>query len=112
VSSFEANEYCDEVDCAQERVGEFVVSGCNGPEVLDCIEEPFNQIAFPIKGEVSLSWSDPVGFCRDDGDDCAFFKRADQSIRVIGFIREEGFRAHFFKQWLRLADVTGLSGCQ
>ena len=92
----------------EEISREFVVSGGDGAEVFECAEESFDEITFAIEGEVAVSLNETVGLGRDDRFDASGLEGQDQTIRVIGFVREKGLRGEIFQQRFCLAQIRGL----
>ena len=62
MSSVEPAEYANHLDCGEECIGELVVACGYCAEVFDYVEEPFDEIAFAIQGEVGISRLDTIGF--------------------------------------------------
>ena len=77
--------------------------------MLEFAEEPLDEIALAIQGEVGLARGSPVGLGRDDGNDVACFERRDQGIAVVAFVGEEGFGRDLVEQRFGLGDVGGLT---
>ena len=44
----------------QEISCELVVAGGDSAEVLECVEGPFDQIAFAVEGEIAVSLNEAV----------------------------------------------------
>lgn len=100
------------MDGRQEISREFVVAGGDSAEVFECVEESFDQISFAVEGEIAVSLNEAVGLGRNDRFDASGLEGQDQSVRVIGFVREKGVRGEGFQQRLRLAQIRGLPGGQ
>jgi hypothetical protein len=94
----------------KERVCKFVVPRCDGAEFLEFLEEPLDEIAFAVEGEVGFALYDAIGFGRNDRGDATPFERRDQGVGIVSFVTEECAWLYFFEQWLGLADVGGLAG--
>jgi len=92
----------------EEISREFVVAGGDSAEVFECVEESFDEIAFAIEGEVAVSLNETIGLGRNDRFDASGLEGQDQSIRVIGFVREKGLRGEIFQQRFCLAQIRGL----
>lgn len=92
----------------QEISREFVVTRCDGAEVFECVEETFNEIALAIEDEIAVPLNEAVGLGRDDGFDASGLKGEDQSIRIIGFVRQKCVGDEVFDQLLGLAQIRGL----
>jgi hypothetical protein len=96
----------------QEVSREFIVACGDRAEMFDRIEKSFDQIAFAVKCEIAVSLNEAVGFGRNDRLDASGLEGQDQSVRVIGFVREKGLRGEGFQQRLCLAQIRGLPRCQ
>ena len=74
------------MNAGEEGLGEFVVAGGDGSEMLEHVEETLNEIAFAIEGEVARAGSFPVGFGWDDGDNRSIVEamKASASNAFIG----------------------------
>ena len=68
-----------EVNAGEENLGELVVTGGDGPEMLELVEEALNEIAFAVEGEVARAWGFSVGFGWDDWDDCSIVEDGDEA---------------------------------
>ena len=109
MSSVEEDDSADEVNGGEEISGEFVISGCDGSEVFEYVEEPFDQIALTIEREIARPLDAPVALGRDDWLDPALFEGPDQAVGVVGLVGEEGPRFNVFQERLCLAEVGGLA---
>lgn len=108
MSSVEQNDKADEVYGREEISREFVVTRGDSAEVFECVEEPFDEIAFAIEDEIALPLNEAVGLGRDDRFDASGLKGQNQSIRVISFVREKRLGSEVFDQRLRLTQIRGL----
>jgi hypothetical protein len=57
-----------------------------GAEVFEFIEEPFNQVALAVQGEVRVSRFDAIGLRRNDWHDLPKFESIDQGVGIIRFV--------------------------
>jgi len=90
VSSIEQNDDGGEVNAGQEVPGEFVVSGCDRPELFEFGEEILDEMAFLVEVLVELAGHAPVGFGRDDYTFAGLLERFDDAlVRVIGLIGDQ-----------------------
>lgn len=112
MSSVKPDDHADELDCGQECIGEFVVARSDGAEVFEFVEEPLDEVAFAIQGEVRLSRLDAIGLGRNDRHDPPLLKGVDQGIGVIGFVGQERPGIDLIQQRLGLTDVGRLAGCE
>ena len=95
---------------AGEKVaGGFLVAGCDGPEMLDGIEEALDEIALGVKREVAVAFDLAVGFWRDDRGDGAYFQARDEAAGVITLVGEKGSGLDFGGQRFGLRDVVNLA---
>jgi hypothetical protein len=97
------------MNCGEECIGEFVISGGYCTELFDFAEEPLDEVAFAVEGEISLTFDEPVGFGRNDGSDVPFFQRLDQGVGVVRLIGEESFRLDLVEQRLGLTEIGCLA---
>ncbi len=50
------------MDGGEEIARRFVVAGCDGAEVLELVEEPLDEVAFFVEGEVGFALNDRLAF--------------------------------------------------
>jgi hypothetical protein len=67
VLSVKQDDSADEMYGGEEISREFVVARCDGSEMLDRVEEPFNQITFVIECEIATALDEPVDLGRMTG---------------------------------------------
>ena len=96
----------------QEISRELVVTGGDSAEVFEGVEESLDEIAFAIEGEIAVSLNEAVGLGRNDWFDASGLEGQDQSVGVIGFVREKGLGGEIFQQRLCLAQIRDLPGGQ
>ena len=72
---------------------EFVVAGCNAPEVLETAEASFDDVPSFISLLVVSNFLLAVGLARNDGSDAVLFEESPDRIGVIAFVGEEFFDA-------------------
>jgi hypothetical protein len=96
----------------EEVACELVVACGDGSEVLELVEEPFDEVAFSVEGEVALARGDAIDLWRDDRGDAPRLQGQDQSVGVIGLVGQEGSRTDPGQQRLGLAKIGGLAGGQ
>jgi hypothetical protein len=109
VSSVEPEQYANHRHRGQKRIGEFVVASGDGSVLLEFTEEPLDEIALAIEGEIGFTRLAAIGFGRDDGRDAALLQRLDQRIAVIALVGKEGFGLDMIEQRHRLCDVGRLA---
>ena len=77
------------MDAGEENLGELVVTRGDGPEMLELVEETFNEIAFAVEGEVARARGFSVGFGRDDWDDRSIVEGGDEGVGVERLVGEQ-----------------------
>ena len=81
-------------------MGELVVSRGDAPPILEPAEATFDDVAVLVSLLVMADFLLAVGFTRNDGLDAVFFKEGSDGIGVIGLIGKElldaGDQAHAF----------------
>jgi len=76
--------------------------------MFEFIEEPFDEVALAIEGEVALAGRDAVGFGWDDWSDAPLIEGLDQGVGVIGLVSEERLRIDLIEEQRGLAEVGHL----
>ena len=87
-----AEEDCGASECGnlgEENLGEFVVARGDGPEMFELVEEPFNEIAFAVEGEIARTRGFAVGFGWDDWGDRAGVEGVDEGVGVKGLVGDQ-----------------------
>jgi len=77
------------LDAGEENLGELVVTRGDGPEMLEFVEETFNEITFTVEGEVARARGFSVGFGRDDWDDRSIVEGGDEGVGVERLVGEQ-----------------------
>ena len=83
MSSVEPEQYANQRHRRKKSVRELVVASGESPVLLEFAEEPLDEIALTIEGEISLAGLAAIGFRRDDGRDAALGERRDQGVGVV-----------------------------
>ena len=96
------------MDASEEVAGEFVVAGGDGAVLLEFVEEPLDEIALSIEGEVAGSLDRATGGGWNDGGDSASGQKLDQAIGVVGLVGKQRPQLDVLDQRLGLAEVRGL----
>lgn len=102
-------ECSDEVEEARAVSGEFVVSGGDAPEVLDLVEEAFDEIAVFVEGGIEAS---PLGCCgsaRNDGFCSAGGNGIHRALAGIALVGQNMVCPQSIKQTLDLGDVVAFA---
>jgi hypothetical protein len=94
---------------ASEKIaGGFFVAGGDTPELLDKLEEAFDEVAFGVEREVAIPFDLAVRFWRDDRLDGSDFKARNKAASVVAFVGEEGLGPHLGGERFGLVDVVDL----
>jgi len=72
---------------------EFIVAGCDTPEVFEAAEAAFDDVAPLVSFLVVANFLLAVGLARDDGSYAALFEESPDRIGVITLVGEEFFDA-------------------
>ena len=94
---------------SKEVSGGLLISGCDGSELFDGIEESLDQVSFGIEREIALAFDLAVYLRRDDRNDAADFKPFNQAIGIIAFVADEGLRRHLGEKCFSLGDLMDLA---
>ena len=94
---------------ASEKIaGGFFVACGNTSELLDELEEAFNEAAFGVECEVAIPFDLAVRFWRDDRLDGSDFKALNKAVSVVAFVGEEGLGLHLGGECFGLVDIVDL----
>ena len=93
----------------QKGVGELVVAGGNASELLDTVEEAFDQIAALVDMPVERTGGEAMGSRRDDRLTALFRYRRHEGIRVVALVGHDKPGALILDQGTRLIDVGYLA---
>jgi hypothetical protein len=97
------------VDRSEKVSGSLVITCRNGTELLGPAEEILHQMACFIQHFVICSGVVAVLFRRDHGGFPRRLERFDHPlVRVISFVRKQGFRLHPGHQRIRSGEVVDL----
>ena len=98
------------MDCSEERCGAFIVSGCNGAELLEFFEEIFNQMARFIELFIVIPLIFTIRFRGDNGLYIRGLQRNNNTIiGIIGLIRQKSLRLYLRQKNIRSIQITGLT---
>lgn len=100
------------MNTGEEISGEFVVASGNGTEVLEFVEEAFDEIALAVKGKVTRPRRLAVGLWGNHRGDVAVGERVEQRVGVIGLVPDQGDWIGFRQQRLRAGEIVSLPGRQ
>src|SRR5207248_3060419 len=78
-----------EFDQGQIIGGVLLVAGCDGTEVLEFVEEAFDQIPATVEGGAEGQDIDPPGIRPDVCKGTTLSKRLSQGITIVGSICQE-----------------------
>jgi hypothetical protein len=97
------------MEAGEEIAGSFFVAGSDASEMLDDIEEAFDEVSLAVERKVTWSLDLAVGLGWDDHRDTARFEIFDEAVGVIALIAEKGSRLDLVGQQFGLLDVVNLS---
>jgi hypothetical protein len=96
----------------EDMLRELIVARGDDSEMLQLIEETFDEVSLTVEDEVALALDGAVGLGRNELCDGSRFQGVDQSVGVKRLVAAEGLRIDFLQQRLGLAKIGGLPGCQ
>jgi len=108
VSSFKPSERADQVQSREEVACGFLVARGDTSELLDIIEEAFDEVAFGVEREIAIARLLAIRFWWDDRFDGSNLKAADEAIGVVAFVAEDRFGPHLRGEHFGLNDVMDL----
>jgi len=97
------------MDACEEISSGFFVARGDGSELLESIEETFDEIAFGVEREVAWAADPAVGLGRDHRRDAAHAQGFDEAVGVVTLVGDKGLRLDFGEQRFGLGDVVDLS---
>jgi len=97
------------VNSGEENLGEFVVARGDGPEMFELVEEPLNEIAFAVEGEIAWARDFSVGFGWDDWGDRAGVEGVDEGVGVKGLVGDQSAGIDGFDQRLGASQIVILA---
>src|SRR5271166_1326881 len=77
--------------------------------MFELVEEPLNEIAFAVEGEVARARGFSVGFGWDDGDDRSTVEGGDEGIGVERLVGDQGAGVDGFDERLRASQIVILA---
>src|SRR5688572_2132244 len=80
---------CGDVEGAEERAGELVVSGCDGSADLEMADHALDPVALLVDAAVPADLGGACGARRDDRPDCTLGQVFADWVGVVGFVAEE-----------------------
>lgn len=95
-----------------ESIGKFVVSGCDTPELLEAIEESFDEVLCLVAVPVDFALSIAVASRWDDRLGTGGLDDVDQGIAVVTFVSDDSAARNGPNQGSPLGDIGHLAGCQ
>ena len=93
----------------EKIAGGFFVAGGDAAKMLDCIEEPLDEITLAVKREVAVPLNFAIRFRRDDRLDGAHFEALDEGVAIISLVAEKRSGLDLGGQRLCLIDVMDLA---
>ena len=109
MSSVEEDGGAGELDAGEENLGELVVTRGDGAEMFELVEEPLDEIAFAVEGEVALARGFSVGFGWDDWDDRSSVEGADEGVGVEGLVGDQSAGIDGFDERLSASQIVILA---
>ena len=109
MSSVEPEQYANQRHHRKKSVRELVIARCDRAVLLEPVEEPLDEIALTVEGEIGFARLAAIGFRRDDGRDAPLLERLDQRVGVVALIGQERFGLDLVEQRHRLCDVGRLT---
>ncbi len=107
--SVEQDDASGEVDAGEKIAGELVVACGDGAVVLEFVEEPLDEVALCVEGEVAGALDGAIGLGRDDRCDSPSGQGVDQVIGVVSLVGEQSLKVDVLDQRLGLAEVRSLA---
>jgi hypothetical protein len=86
--SFPECDECCEGDSGQEVPSEFVVAGCDAPEVLEAAEGFFDEVTALVALGVVANDALAIRAAGNDRDDCALAQMFPQAVGIVSFVSE------------------------
>lgn len=100
------------MDSCEEIPRGVLVSGGDGSELFESIEETLDEVTFGLEAEVASAGGFAVDLGRDHGFDAAHGQSIDEAVGVIALVGDEGLRFDFGQQRDGLGDGVDLSAGQ
>jgi len=97
------------VNASEESLGELVVSSGDGPELLERVEEAFDQIALAAEREIARARGFSVGFGWDNRGDRSIVQGGDEGVRVEGLVGDQGAGIDGFDQRFGASEIMILA---
>jgi hypothetical protein len=109
VSSVEQDDSRGELNSREKISGKFVVAGGNATELLEFVEEAFDEVALAVEREIACARYLAIGLGRDHRGDPPLGEFVDKRIGVESLVADEGARIGMFEQWLPTNQIVGLA---
>ena len=109
MSSVEEDGGAGELNTGEERLGEFVVTRGDGPEMLERVKETLDEIAFAVEGEIARARGFSVGFGGDDGGDRSIVEGGDEGVGVEGLVSDQSAGIDGFDQRFGTSEIVILA---
>ena len=95
--------------CGEKISGQFVIAGGDGTEVLEQIEESFDEVAFAVEREIAGPLDLTVGLGRDDRNDSPLRESADERVGIVRLVGKQGIWLGVLDQQLGTSKIMGLA---
>lgn len=106
---FEPDRDSCKFDEAHEVGEELVVARCNPPELLEFVEEAFDEIALFVEVGIIRTLNLPIALGRNDNLAASFSDFLVQMIGVIALVGDGGIGVQSIDEFMRMGDVVFLS---
>ena len=89
--------------------GQFVITRGDGTEVLELIEEAFDEVAFAVEREIAGPLDLTVGLGRDDRGNSPLRESVDERVGIVRFVSNQGIGLGILDQRLGTGKIMGLA---
>jgi len=97
------------VNAGEEDLGELVVTRGDSSKMLELVEEPLDEIALVVEGEVARARAFSVGFGWDDWDDRSIVEGGDEGVGVERLVGDQGAGIDGFDERLSASQIVILA---
>src|SRR5712692_4572615 len=89
--------------------GEFVITCGDGAEVLELIEEAFDEVAFTVECEIARPFGLAVGLGRNDRSDSPLGEGVEERVGVVRLVANQCVWIGVVDQWFRASKIMSLA---
>jgi len=108
VSSVEQDCSGDELDCGEEVSGGFVVARGDSSELFEFVEEPFDEVAFLVEGEIARSLVFAIAFRWNHRGDCLALQQLNKAVGVERLVGDQRVGIDVFDETRRGLQLVHL----